>query len=567
MLSYPFQTFKEEVTNMSRYIFITFLSVLHCTIATDNIIHTPSGSIRGIAKQYGVNTVFQFRNIPYASPPIGDKRFQKPTPYGPWSGIRDGTVFGPSCMQNMSIFVDNYSLENANISEDCLSLNVYVPYHLPAASQRNKTVMIWVHGGGFTLGQAELYDASLLALTGDVVIVTINYRLGVFGFLSTGDDASLGNFGLWDQHLSIKWVHDNIASFGGNPQSVTIFGQSAGGWSVSFQSIATQNKGLFQRVIVQSGVSNSFEAITKNQLENAKQLGSKLGCVNSTQQINTRALLSCVRLKTSDEVLQAQMSMEAEQIDTGVFEISFLPVVDGDLITDLPKHIIQNGNSEAYNFFKSLDFVIGTCSAEGASALEFIYTEAKTLHFNATIGVPSIVLCNHIGPAIVKRLYPDTLLNKYASNAVCNKYKSSDPAEQGRKIVDVVGDVTFVVATIEALDAHSKNNSLTKTFQYLFNRQYKHPGNLPEWLTGSTHAAELPFLFDMNSALPYNDEVLAEKLRKYWTNFAKTGYVEYLREIINIHIHLHTHKFIRGGAVTTFLTHLSYIFFTLCILL
>ncbi|XP_052071092.1 carboxylesterase 1F-like [Mytilus californianus] len=192
----------------------------------------------------------EFRNIPFAKPPVGGLRFHQPVPYGSWSDIYDATRFGPSCIQSVNGIVDQY-VPNTNTSEDCLVLNIYVPSGFSESNA--KSVIIWVHGGGYYLGQGMFYDGSYLSGIGDVIVVTINYRLGVFGFFSTMDDVALGNYGLWDQQMAIKWVHDNIESFGGDPNSVTIAGQSAGAFSVALQALNPANKGLFHRVIAQSG--------------------------------------------------------------------------------------------------------------------------------------------------------------------------------------------------------------------------------------------------------------------------------------------------------------------------
>ena len=222
--------------------------------SSDAIIRTAMGVVNGDVKRVpGAGKMFTFRKIPYAKPPVNQLRFRKPEPYGSWSGILDGTAFGPSCIQNPNYI--SPGLPNTEMSEDCLHLNIYVPYELTATPKRS--VMVWVHGGGYEVGQSFSYDGTSLALRGDVIVVTFNYRLGVFGFLRTDDLGSKGNFGLWDQHMAFKWVYDNIQAFGGNPNSVTIFGESAGGGSVSFQSLYPGNQGLFQRLISQSGVATS----------------------------------------------------------------------------------------------------------------------------------------------------------------------------------------------------------------------------------------------------------------------------------------------------------------------
>lgn len=182
--------------------------------------HTPLGDVAGLATPVQGQMVFFFLGIPYAQPPVGLRRLQKPVPVQAWSRIRDGTQFGPSCPQ--------ISGGVGPTNEDCLYLNVYTPVNVSqfdssfTTSSSLKAVMVWVHGGGFVAGAGRSADGSIMAARGDVVVVTINYRLGMLGFLSTLDTAIPGNYGLWDQRMAFQWVRDNIATFGGDPNKVSL---------------------------------------------------------------------------------------------------------------------------------------------------------------------------------------------------------------------------------------------------------------------------------------------------------------------------------------------------------
>ncbi|CAG2236094.1 Liver carboxylesterase B-1,Carboxylesterase 3,Carboxylesterase 3A,Esterase-5A,Bile salt-activated lipase,Carboxylesterase 4A,Cholinesterase,Cholinesterase 1,Liver carboxylesterase 2,Esterase CM06B1,Liver carboxylesterase,Carboxylesterase 5A,Carboxylesterase 1F,Putative inactive carboxylesterase 4,Liver carboxylesterase 1,Carboxylesterase 1D,Para-nitrobenzyl esterase,Acetylcholinesterase-1,Acetylcholinesterase,Venom carboxylesterase-6,Neuroligin-2,Pyrethroid hydrolase Ces2e,Carboxylesterase 1E,Carboxylester len=244
--------------------FVTLLSLLflNCTTVysdTNFKLSTKLGDIKGVQSVLTINNTSYhykiFKNIPYAKPPTGQYRFRRPVPYGQWKGTLDATQFGPSCIQTNNAFVDKW-LPNLNQSEDCLLLNIYCPTNSSTANK--KSVMIWIHGGGYQTGQGMLYNASYISAVGDVIVVTINYRLEAFGFFSTNDDIAPGNYGLWDQKMAIEWVNNNIEDFGGDTKSITLFGQSAGGLSVGLQAFNVKNKGLFQRVILQSGVGNSI---------------------------------------------------------------------------------------------------------------------------------------------------------------------------------------------------------------------------------------------------------------------------------------------------------------------
>src|SRR6516162_9565744 len=208
------------------------------TAAAETLIATEQGFVRGLETQ----SVDKFLGIPYAAPPVGDLRWKAPQPHMSWSGVLNATKFGSHCAQTARFVGVSSS------TEDCLFLNVYAPndpsnvqaqISSPAAQGstdlRGRAVMVWIHGGDFTAGESDDFDAGRLASIGGVIVVTINYRLGVFGFLAhpaltaESPDHASGNYGILDQQFALKWVQHNIRAFGGEPGNVTIFGQSAGG--------------------------------------------------------------------------------------------------------------------------------------------------------------------------------------------------------------------------------------------------------------------------------------------------------------------------------------------------
>ncbi|HWL80202.1 MAG TPA: carboxylesterase family protein [Roseomonas sp.] len=215
---------------------------------------TTAGPVRGVVAREGQ----AFLGIPFAAPPTGPLRWKPPQPLTPWQNPRDATRLGNSCMQNFGI---NYVLGNRSAfwiagDEDCLNLNLYAPAH--ARPDARLPVMVWLYGGTLVLGSNHQYDPSRLAQAQDVIVVVPNYRLGTLGFLShpalRAEAGGAANLGLLDQQAALRWVRDNIARFGGDPSNVTLFGESAGSWSVCFQLAAPGAAGLFQRAILQSGV-------------------------------------------------------------------------------------------------------------------------------------------------------------------------------------------------------------------------------------------------------------------------------------------------------------------------
>jgi para-nitrobenzyl esterase len=232
--------------------------------ASDSLRHPPSGSVIGTRGLYGG---FAWRGIPYAQPPIGEGRFRAPRPLPTWQGVREATAFGSSCPQYASSTNIDTPISKGNLvgNEDCLFLNVYAPERIAgtaATPASELPVMVWIHGGGNTSGTASFYNGTRLASEHQVVVVTINYRLGFLGWfrhraLRNGADPidASGNFGTLDQIRALDWVQENIAAFGGNPNNVTIFGESAGGWNVMSLLASPLASGKFHRAIAQSSLT------------------------------------------------------------------------------------------------------------------------------------------------------------------------------------------------------------------------------------------------------------------------------------------------------------------------
>ncbi|ONI89105.1 hypothetical protein ALI22I_16460 [Saccharothrix sp. ALI-22-I] len=267
---------------------------------TDLIVTTASGDVRGTDG----NGVRRFRGIPYAAPPVGERRWRTPQPVTPWTGVRDATGSGPVCVQpEAPDMPDGTRRDPPPQSEDCLTLDVTTP----ARPGAGRPVMVWIPGGGFVTGAGSIYDPARLVRAGDVVVVTVNYRLGVFGFFAhprLGDS----NFGLHDQVAALRWVRANIAAFGGDPAEVTLAGASAGGMSACTLMTSPTARGLFHRAIVQSG-----SCLTGHP---AGAFGEGVGAISTWHPVSTiqgtgQALaerlscadLACLRAKTADELL------------------------------------------------------------------------------------------------------------------------------------------------------------------------------------------------------------------------------------------------------------------------
>lgn len=342
---------------------ISLLLVSTWTLETfqSETIQTRLGKVTGRKTTVGQNndTVYQFLNIPFAKPPVGDLRFKQPVEYGKWNETLDATSYGPSCFQDANNTITIWY----GTSEDCLQLNIYVPF--TTSPSIKKSVMVWIHGGGYLYGTASFYDGSMIAVEGDVIVVTVNYRLGIFGFLSLGDETTKGNYGLLDQIQALKWVKENIADYSGNPNDVTIFGESAGGFSVGLLTLIPQNKGLFHRAIHESGTANSLLTLG-SPVEATIETAKALGCQTTSSTI----LMNCLRGKPADAILTQSTLVSGRLCNLDrLYCLYFGPVVDGGLLTRTPAELMSNTSSDAFQFFVSLDLMVGNCRMEGSILL------------------------------------------------------------------------------------------------------------------------------------------------------------------------------------------------------
>ncbi|XP_033631786.1 putative inactive carboxylesterase 4 [Asterias rubens] len=332
---------------------VILMTVLQFEVASTSedapIIDTAAGKVVGSRAKVPLTTstnYTSFLGIPYAEPPLGALRFAKPIPKKPWEGVRDALTYGAECPQKTSN-------SSETTDEDCLFLNIFVPVDSVTESRR-LPVMVWFHGGSFTSGSGSTYNGMKLATHGEVVVVNLNYRLGLLGFLCTGDEASPGNYGFWDQRLAVQWVKTNIWNFGGDPEQITIFGESAGGMSVSFHALSPVNdRSLFQRVIAGSGAADdSLLMASETCRATAGAIGGAVGCDNTTD--STRSLIDCLRKVPQ----QTFITLQSQPSVIGHTPIG--PTLDGEFITDRISNLIQSPNIAQY------DLLTGVNSDDGS---------------------------------------------------------------------------------------------------------------------------------------------------------------------------------------------------------
>lgn len=306
-----------------------------------------------------LDSVNQFLGIPYAAAPTGSLRWRAPQAPAPWQGVRHATRVGPACPQ----ILGQYSgAATAGTSEDCLTLNVYAPA-TPASTPR--PVLVWLHPGSLTMGSGSDYDGKALARRANAIVVTINYRLGALGFLSTTElqqDPTASNHALQDQQHALRWVRDNITAFGGDSQRVTLGGNSAGAASTCAHLVSPASAGLFQRAIMQSGPCVRLGSKTMEQARaEADQLASKVNCPNGPGQ------LACLRSRSADELVAAA----GDGLDALQTANPWAPVIDGHIIPAKITSLIRDGA------FHKVPILLGTTADEGRFFVSYSFHQQR----------------------------------------------------------------------------------------------------------------------------------------------------------------------------------------------
>ncbi|CAG2178953.1 unnamed protein product, partial [Oppiella nova] len=349
---------------------VSFVCLVVCIQYANSIdVNTTSGVVRGLTIDVLNTSVDQFLGIPYAEPPVGALRFAKPVPIKtPKKNVIDGTILGNSCMQIEDPDAKKL-LPNLTYSEDCLVLNVWTPNAVNKSLSSSEApalrpVMFYIHGGGLSSGTIFLmtaYNGSVLA-THDVVIVSTNYRLGPFGYLYAGVESAPGNVGFFDQLLALKWVRENIHLFGGDRDQITIFGESAGSWSVSVQIFSPLTKGLYKRAIMQSGAhmyNKDRDVISQSEaVLQAKQMAVQLNCTDSGQ------WLQCLRGVDAEEVLMYELALTFPVLGT-----EYLPL-------SAQKAFLDN------KFNSDIDLMAGVIQNEGSSLSSVIEKHIENMTVN-----------------------------------------------------------------------------------------------------------------------------------------------------------------------------------------
>ncbi|KAH8370631.1 hypothetical protein KR093_004383 [Drosophila rubida] len=463
-----------------------------------------------------------FLGIPYALPPLGELRFSNPKVMPKLQGIYNASVAKPDCIQK------NYLMPTPLIygDEDCLYLNVYRPERrLPQALP----VMVYIHGGGFFSGSAgpAVTGPEYLMDTREVILVTMAYRLGALGFLSTEDAAIPGNFGLKDQQLALRWVQRNIKAFGGDPRRVTIFGQSAGGVSTHLHMLSPKSEGLFQRVISMSGTANVPFAIVDNALAQARRT-AELCDVRDAQRLSTVKLARALRAVDVNTLLNAGDGLKFWDVD---HMTNFRPVVESPgpdaFLSTHPKHLLAEGN------YRAVPWLLGTVPQEGAVRVVNIM-ENVTLRqdFNSRFDELLQELMEfpaHFGTAKLEQSM-ELILDEYFQQ----QHEVNESTVQG--FLDLISDRGFKQPLYNAIWHYVQSVDTSEQPLYMYSFNYLGPLSYASIYTsanvtnkyGVVHCDDLIYLFRSPMLFPdfarnSTEAKIIASFVDYFVQFAKTG--------------------------------------------
>lgn len=450
------------------------------------LVQTEAGMVRGVLSE---EHRF-FGGIPYAATPVDQLRWKPPKPAPKWDGVRDASHVGPRCIQDLAGDIEL----GRQTDEDCLTLNVWTPTDPDSGRPQTRPVMVWIHGGSFVNGSSGLYDARRLVTRGDIIVVTINYRLGVLGFLAhpaLGPPGDVGNYGLLDQQAAMRWVRDNIAEFGGDPGRVTVAGESAGGMSVCDHLVAPGSQGLFGAAIIQSAPCEAQAGLPVAQARSV-EYAAEVGCAEPASAARCLRALPVGKLRKplwyygiGDDELIGPV--------TGTSALPIGPVKGFDEGRAARVPVMIGTNRDEFTLFVALEYL-----REGK-----VYTTAD---------------------------YPGLLADTFGGNsgAVAERYPLTDysgsvPLAYSAAVTDGV----FACVADRMAGALARDDA-DAVYSYEFNdpgAPAPDPLRTLPFPVGASHSLELRYLFDVGGAPPLDpaQQKLSDQMIDYWAQFVTGG--------------------------------------------
>ncbi|CAL4062346.1 unnamed protein product, partial [Meganyctiphanes norvegica] len=490
-------------------------------LCNGHLVKTNQGRICGVERTTTLGapedlkfSYLAFQGIPFAQAPLGKLRFKNPSPGSTWEGVRDGNWSIPACPQvNFTTFFTNPDIFG---QEDCLYLNVFTPKH-EGMNLTDLPVMVFIHGGGFSMGGATSHDPQYF-MSQDVIVVILQYRLGYLGLMSTEDDVAPGNLALKDQALALQWVQHHIAAFGGDRNKVTLFGESAGAISAHFQMLNPQAKGLFSKIILQSGTALYKSFIQDDHREVTGLLAKHFGCVDEEpgRVYDSQQVVICLQdIAPKDLVFAVNMFSKWNQVPQ-----RFGFRIEDGILPDHPAKLLKDGH------YHMVDLIVGQNTHEGAPWIRSWYAQpqlfdeiarnfSEIAHWTLDL-LPSE---NHVA----KELY------EYYLGGV-RKYTDED----ADALVQMSGDLMFSIPNDIILQLHARD---TLYGRHIFAYDFQHRGQNTlmqdtaphigeDWVS---HADELQYLFSYTDGwfgkpLDRKEDLQMRKLLlDLWSNFAKYG--------------------------------------------
>lgn len=507
-------------------------------VTEGQVIETTKGQVRGFQESVDVDgeerIISKFLGIPYAKPPVGDLRLEPAQEPDVWTDILDATHYPPQCIQLDAQLRKSTGLPDADRntlneiaksygrtypSEDCLYLNVYVP-RKDISSSDSLSVMVWIHDGGVIVYSANVNDGTPIALEGDIIVVAINYRLTGLGFLTVQDsngDVVRGNLGAKDQIVAMQWVKDNIANFGGNPNSVTLCGTSAGGGSAVSHSLSPMTRGLFHRVISTSGSPNhipwaqddAYKAFSRYFIES-------VGCKHN----DTDTMLRCLK------------DLPVEAYSGAPRDIILNPVIDGEFIPANPEHLLK---TEQIHSVK--DIMLGCVNGEGTFVMDKDAYTVLNEDLLAQMLAPFASIYSKNDPEQIKSIW----WYEYVSGA-------TDTASYQEAYNQLHADI-MLSTTVRNIE-YMIQAGVERVYQFYFT----HQSSDSAWPAGigASHGSDVKFVLPrQDSVAKATPEELAmgKMWRRAWSNFVKTGYDDAVKNNVYSRIILrHTNKLYKHGS-------------------
>ncbi|EFN64026.1 Esterase E4 [Camponotus floridanus] len=477
------------------------------------IVTVKEGKLQGIFEDNVLGSRYlAFKGIPFAAPPVNELRFKDPEPPASWEGIRDSSKNGDICIQWQQL-----PIEAIIGSEDCLYLNVYIPYNIYRTTQN--PVMVWIHGGAYLIGNGnDIATRPDYLITKDIILVSINYRLGALGFLNIGDEVASGNQGLKDQVAALKWIKENIEAFGGDPNNITIFGISAGGSSVHLLMLSPLSKGLFHKAILQSGIATCPWALIENVEANTFKLASIFG--NKSK--DPREVIEFLQTVPAAEIVNAQYKVLTPQ-EARICNIPFGPTID----EKSKRSFLPCPLSQLLDNDNDIPIIVGFTSHEYIMFFKDTSEEFLNAKY-ADIELLLKKLTNSQDSEKITRLTEQVKQHYFHNKSFT---KESIPS-----FVQFLSDLWFSIPVKNFV-----NNQRKKKQSPIYHYNFSYVGNemtitklllnnLP--MIGASHTDDMSYLFYQPKckvddpkppAIGTKDREISEILTKMWANFAKTG--------------------------------------------